>query len=144
MHAAPPDPHPAPQSAVGRVVAGRLKQRKDFLATAGGGRFHTKGFSLQARRRQQPAADAEAPRVGFTVTRKVGTSTERNRIRRRLREAIRTTSDLPLRGDHDYVLVGRREALSIPFGTLVTDLTLALVNIHKRDGKGRHRPPAES
>ena len=142
MPAAPQDPRTVPHSTAERVAAGRLKVRKDFLAVSGGGRFHARGFSLQARRRQIPGSDE--PRVGFTVTRKVGTSTERNRIRRRLREVIRTASDLPLRGDHDYVLVGRREALSIPFGNLVTDLTLALVHIHKRDGKGRHTKPAEN
>ena len=33
----------------------------------------------------------DAPRFGFTVTKKVGNSVIRNRIRRRLREAVRLT-----------------------------------------------------
>ncbi len=42
-------------------------------------------FVVQSRRR-----DDEGPvRVGFTVTKKNGTATERNRIRRRLRELVK-------------------------------------------------------
>ena len=45
------------------------------------------GFVLQGRDR----ADDQAPiRFGFTVTKKNGTATERNRIRRRLRELVKT------------------------------------------------------
>ena len=58
------------------------------------------------------------PGIGFTVTKKTGNSPERNRIKRRLRAAVRACARgfLP---QHDYVLVGRREALSMPFATLV-------------------------
>jgi ribonuclease P protein component len=62
----------------------RLRQRADFLAVANGARISTAGFVVQARRR-----DDDGPiRLGFTVTKKNGTATERNRIRRRLRAAL--------------------------------------------------------
>ena len=61
-----------------------------------------------------------------TVTKKVGDAVERNRIRRRLREALRITGDLPLRDDHDYVLVARREALSEDFRALCEGFRQAL------------------
>ena len=58
----------------------------------------------------------DAPRFGFTVTKKVGNSVIRNRIRRRLREAIRLTDPTsPPKPGHDYVLVARIEALTAPF-----------------------------
>jgi ribonuclease P protein component len=126
----------------GPLRPGRLRQRSEFVAVSRGARFHSKAFSLQSLRRTEGVPAEPCARVGFTVTRKVGKSTERNRMRRRLREAVRVTPGLPLRPDHDYVLVARREALSLPFAALVADLELALINIHRRDGKGRHRSPA--
>ena len=63
----------------------RLRQRADFLAAATGARAPVSGFVLQALDRRE-----DAPvRVGFTVSKKVGNSAERNRVRRRLREMVR-------------------------------------------------------
>ena len=56
----------------------RLRQRADFLAVANGARANSSAFTVQSRRR-----DDQGPiRLGFTVTKKNGTATERNRIRR--------------------------------------------------------------
>jgi len=73
-------------------------------------------------------------RVGFTVSKKVGNSPERNRVRRRLREVVRLTPPSRLRPGHDYVLIGRRAALQLPFEQLVEDFTRALGRVHA--GKG--------
>jgi ribonuclease P protein component len=62
----------------------RLKKRSEFLRAARGNRAGRSAFSLQA-----IAAQAAEPGVGFTVTKKTGNAPERNRIRRRLREAAR-------------------------------------------------------
>ncbi|HEY0849911.1 MAG TPA: ribonuclease P protein component [Bradyrhizobium sp.] len=100
----------------------RLRQRADFLAVANGARVSSAAFALQARRR-----DDQGPiRVGFTVTKKNGTATERNRIRRRLRELVKRLDVISMRPHHDYVLVGRREALTRNFAVMVDDLRLAL------------------
>ena len=101
----------------------RLRKRADFVKAAKGARAHARAFALQARQRDLDSG--EGARVGFTVTRKTGGSVERNRIRRRLREAVRLSPALPLRQDHDYVLVARREALSQDFGALRHDLERA-------------------
>jgi ribonuclease P protein component len=101
-----------------KLVIGRLKKRRDFLAAAQGSKAARRAFVLEARER----GDDGPPRFGFTVTKRVARkSVERNRIRRRLREAVRLDAENAQNG-HDYVLVGRRKALTESF----TDLKAAL------------------
>ena len=102
----------------------RLKTRSEFLRAARGKRTGRSGFSLQ----MVPSTEAE-PGIGFTVTKKTGNSPERNRIRRRLREAVRACAPA-FQTRHDYVIVGRREALGAPFATLVDDLCASLAKLH--------------
>ena len=112
----------------------RLRQRADFLAAAGGIKVASASFVLQARDRR----DQGPVRIGFTVSRKVGTAVERNRVRRRLRELVRLKSGDALRPGHDYVLVGRRAALSAVFSELVADYDRALARIHAARRKPKH------
>jgi ribonuclease P protein component len=83
-------------------------------------------------------------RVGFTVSKKVGNSAERNRVRRRLREMVRLSARAPMHAGHDYVLIGRRAALNLPFERLVEDFAFALHRIHGGNGagKGSGMPPS--
>lgn len=115
----------------------RLKRRADFLAAAKGRRQHQRCFLLQARKRPEAAESGQTeivefdlPRFGFTVTKKVGNSVVRNRIRRRLREALRLADAALPRPRHDYVLVARIEALTAPFEELRGELARALAQIH--------------
>ena len=120
----------------------RLRKRADFVRAAKGARVTARAFALQARKRDGEAADGA--RVGFTVTRKVGVSVLRNRIRRRLREAVRLGKTLPLRADHDYVLIARREALSMDFRALARELERALQKLNdpkRAAGDKRPAPP---
>ena len=106
----------------------RLRQRADFLAVANGARANSTAFVLQSRRR-----DDDGPiRVGFTVTRKNGTATERNRIRRRLRELVKRLDAISMRPHSDYVIVGRRAALNRGFATMLDDLRSALHRLHRQ------------
>lgn len=103
-------------------VPARLKTRPDFLRVAAGGRVHGRSFSLQVLRRSDGGhAGSCGARVGLTVTKKVGGAVERNRIKRRLREALKTPG-LAAAPDHDYVIVARQDALTVPFSGLVTEL----------------------
>ena len=104
----------------------RLRQRADFLAATGGVKAPSASFVLQARDR----SDNGPVRFGFTVSRKVGNAAERNRVRRRLRELVRLNSEGVLQAGHDYVLVGRRAALSAAFSDLVADYGRAIARIH--------------
>ena len=105
----------------------RLKRRVDFLAVAGGARMTSPAFVVQRRTRE----DDGPVRIGFTVSKKVGNAVERNRVRRRLREIVRLSA-LPLLPGHDYVLVGRRAALSLPFARIARDYEGALERVTKR------------
>jgi ribonuclease P protein component len=132
-----------------RPVALRLKKRADFLAAAKGRRQHQRCFVLQVRRRQGAGPEpgelglegeiAKSPRFGFTVTKKVGNAVIRNRIRRRLREAVRLADFSLSKASHDYVLVARIEALTAPFDELRGEIARALTRIHQT-GPDR-RPP---
>lgn len=104
----------------GGTALRRLTKRSQFLRAARGQRASRRGFTLQA-----TGSTDEVPGVGFTVTKKVGNAPERNRIRRRLREVARTCAER-FAPQHDYVLIGRREALSLRFDVLVIELDAAL------------------
>ena len=110
----------------------RLKQRADFLATATGRKVPAGPFVVQARQRQ----DDGPVRVGFTVSKRVGNSVIRNRVRRRLREIVRLGGGAAMLTGHDYVLVGRRDALTMPFDKMTDELSRALRRLHEAR-KGR-------
>lgn len=112
----------APEAEVARPRVDRLKRRADFVAAGSGLKVAGKSFILQARSR----GDDGPPRVGFTVSGKVGTAVERNRVRRRLREAVRRSDAPCLKPGHDYVLIGRRAALATPFEDLLIEFASAL------------------
>ncbi len=118
---------PVQQVGLEKRAPERLKKRADFLAAAKGRRQHQRGFVLQACARR---SDAEPPRVGFTVTKKIGNAVVRNRIRRRLREAIRLARGLCTADGHDYVMVARKEALAMPFAELAGEIDRAFAKIH--------------
>ncbi len=114
----------------------RLKKRAEFLAAAGGARASRRGFLLQKRDREAPSG----PRFGFTVTKKMGNSPERNRIRRRLREAVRLAAAPHATAFADYVLIGRRAALSQPFDDMVRDLISGLNALQRPAARTPSRP----
>jgi len=115
----------------------RLRQRADFVAVADGARVNSAAFVVQSRRR-----DDDGPiRVGFTVTKKNGTATERNRIRRRLRELVKRLDVISMRPHSDYVLVGRRAALNRDFATMLDDLRSALRRLDRQPKDLVMRPP---
>ena len=144
-----------------------LKRRAEYLGVRGGMSWGTPGFLIEGRARREAATGAASPgpRFGFTVTKKLGGAVVRNRIRRRLREAVRlhlaeTTESAPSSpasseagpaatvesagletaagpvAGWDYVIVARQAALTRPFASLRADLATAF----DRLAKGRSRP----
>jgi len=101
----------------------RLTRRAEFLRVAQKGRKAAMpGLVLQV----LPRDDAAPPRLGFTVTKKVGNAVIRNRTRRRLREAARLLlREAPIVGA-DLVLIGREATRGRDFALLIEDLRRAL------------------
>ncbi|MBU3888144.1 ribonuclease P protein component [Methylosinus sporium] len=114
----------------------RLRKRREFLRAAKSGLSRgARAFKLQAAARE--GEDAEAPRFGFTVTKKVAGAVGRNRIRRRLREALRLCGASGLPG-YDYVFVARPEALTAPFLELTAQIADGLTKLRPGDKTRRH------
>ena len=102
----------------------RLRKRTEFEECYSGGvRMPGRHFLLFLLRRSEASGP---PRLGISVSKKVGNAVERNRVRRRLREIVRLSATARFRSGHDYVLVGRRSALSLPFERMTQDFDQAL------------------
>jgi ribonuclease P protein component len=106
-----------------------LRARREFLFVADGVYERRKLLVVQVRRRPEPR---EAAGAGFTATRKIGSSVDRNRARRRLREAMRLL--LPLLGvpGADYVFIARQDTGSAPWTRLLDDMESALISLRRR------------
>jgi ribonuclease P protein component len=132
-----------------------LKKRSEFLRIRGGARWNAVSFVMEARPRRLSPLDTfvtgpgselsggeriAGARFGFTVTKKIGNAITRNRIRRRLREAVRTVAPVCARAGCDYVLIARQGALTQQFALLIEDLKTAFHRIHAiLDGNSTRR-----
>lgn len=115
-----------------------LRRRGDFVRASRGARIAMPAFTVQMATRA--LTDMEAPaRFGLTVTRKVAGAVGRNRIRRRLREALRLGGALGAKPGRDYVFVARRQALSAPFAELLAQMTEGLARLNDRGAAGSRR-----
>ncbi|MEQ9519381.1 MAG: ribonuclease P protein component [Parvibaculum sp.] len=113
------------------LVIDRLKTRRDFLNAAKARKWAAPGLVLQARqRRTHEIIPADHARVGFTVTKKVGKSHVRNRVKRRLRAIAAELLPQSGRKGYDYVLIGREGSITRPFPELKADLLAALAKVH--------------
>jgi ribonuclease P protein component len=122
---------------------GRLTKRSEFVAAASGRRFHTERMTVQGLVRPSDAGSQDllpSLRVGFTVTKRAGHATERNRMRRRLRaaalEALGPRSDVPA----DLVVIARRPVLTAEFRSLVADLERAVAVVTKPKPRANAEP----
>ncbi|TAM95963.1 MAG: ribonuclease P protein component [Rhizobiaceae bacterium] len=97
----------------------RLRKRAEFLAVRRGEKRRGRYFLLEVLDRR----DGGTARAGVTVTKKTGDAVTRNRIRRRLKEALRTHAADDMAAGRDYVIVGRPEILDVPFDTLKKELS---------------------
>lgn len=114
-----------------------IRLRRDFLAANQGRRVPSAGFVLLVRQRDDGSL---AMRAGFTVTKRVGNSVTRNRLKRRLREIARAV--IPVHGHPgaDHVLIGRDAGLTRDFGQMLADLEKALAKAHLPPPPLRERP----
>src|SRR5205807_5089069 len=96
----------APRSRAGR---GRLSRSADFDRVFRSGRSHA-GRELVLY--VFPRGEDEQPRLGLSVSRKVGGAVERNRVKRLLREAFAVESER-LPAGTDAVVVARKSAKAL-------------------------------
>ncbi|OLL39567.1 ribonuclease P protein component [Bartonella henselae] len=103
----------------------RIRKRADFLAVRTGEKRRGPLFLLEVKSREQTAERESSlvARVGFTVTRRNGNAVKRNRIKRRLREAVRVGLTNDMEAGTDYVIVAHPDALHAPFTSLVNELS---------------------
>lgn len=71
-----------------------------------------------------PRPDAAGPRLGITVSRKVGDSVRRNRVKRRIREWFRRGR--PQTQAVDIVVIARRAAVELEWSELDRSLSSLL------------------
>jgi len=126
----------------------RLKKRPDFLKAAKAPNLARGAVFMQMRPRHD---DDPLIRVGFTATKKIGGSVERNRAKRRLREAARLLLPLHGRPSCDYVFIARGGTGQRAWGRLLDDVKIALISLAAdldRAGPGQapapHAPAASN
>jgi ribonuclease P protein component len=111
----------------------RLRQHADYQRVYKAGR---KQFAKQmayffALRTADAPSATPGPRIGLTVPKALGKAVDRNRIKRRLREAIRRALPL-LHVPVDVVLHPKRSTLTVDFSTIEQDLAEVFRAIQKR------------
>lgn len=127
---------PAPQPPSSPPIK-RLTKRPQFLAAAKGRSLARGAVVVQC----LAQGDQSQMRAGFTATRKIGGAVERNRAKRRLREAARQL--LPLHGcpGFDYVFVARGGTVARPWVRLLDDVKSALISLSATSGPDGERAP---
>ena len=111
----------------------RLKHRREFLKASNAPAWKTPGVIVQACQR----GDEAPARAGFTVTKKLGNAVARNKIRRRIKEAVRLVAKDKFATGTDYVFIGRQMARDRSFNLLMEDIDQALE--HLNNGQTNHR-----
>lgn len=121
----------------------RLKKRAEFLACARAPACARGAVLVQARPRDD---DNPLIRAGFTATKRIGGSVQRNRAKRRMREAARLLLPAHALPGVDYVFIARGGVTTRPWPRLLDDVKSALIRLAAdRDGRVRddaHAPPS--
>jgi ribonuclease P protein component len=109
----------------------RLLKHADFQAVYQKGKKHFSGNVTAFYRENE---NTPGPRVGFTVGKVLGGAVERNRIRRRMRNAVRQHL-LQLTRPLDVVLHPRKSVLVMKFAQLEAEIKQIFTALQR--GKGR-------
>ena len=104
----------------------RLLRRPQFLAAAKGVSEARGGVVIQRLERGDGSPHVG---MGFTATRKIGGAVQRNRAKRRLREAARALAPVHGRPGCDYVFIARSGTAERAWDRLLDDVKTALISL---------------
>lgn len=94
---------------------GRLSRSEDFARVYRAGKSVANRYLVlyyfERSESLLPGGEAR-PRVGFSVSKRLGTAVDRNRVKRILREAFRA-NDQCFKGNMDFVLIARTPILEL-------------------------------
>jgi ribonuclease P protein component len=110
----------------------RLLRHADFQRVYKTGKRH---FTAHMTVFYLPRAEGSGLRVGFTVGRVLGGAVERNRIKRRLREAVRKHR-VGVTAGADVVINPKKSLLTVQFQDLAQEVAGAFVLIQHKLGAG--------
>ena len=104
----------------------KLTKRSEFLACAKAPYCAKGAIVVQARPRED---DDALVRVGFTATKRIGGAVQRNRAKRRMREAARQILPLMATPGTDYVIIARTGVITRDWTRLLDDVKSALLRL---------------
>jgi ribonuclease P protein component len=138
----PDESKKGPEKRTGQAVfprGARLLRHADFERVYKQGRRHFSAsmtvFYLQRQPDSPGAEKSSGLRIGFTVGRVLGGAVQRNRIKRRLREAVRLSRPWPS-AQVDVVVNPKKVLLTLPFDAVLNEIRQAFVVIEKKLAKG--------
>jgi ribonuclease P protein component len=137
----------APQPAQRQSSSGaRLRKHADYQRAYAASRKRQSASMSWFLAPQQPACAGAlpppGPRVGLTAGKVLGKAHDRNRIKRRMREALRRHVDLLPRGC-DLILHPRRTVLTLKFAKLEAEIERILHQANAEAARMRNSDPAE-
>ena len=90
-----------------------LKRKKEFRYTYRAGKSHASKLCALVAAKNRTAS----VKIGFSVSKKIGNSVMRNRVKRRMREAV--TPLIPsMRPGYNYIFIAREAIVNAPFADI--------------------------
>lgn len=129
-----------PVSATDRIATGKLRRRRSFLFVAQGLKAGRPSCLVQMRDR---ADGSGAVNIGYTASKKVGGAVERNRAKRRLREAARLLLPERAAPGFDYVFIANARTPGVSWAQLLDDVTAALQRLARLREAPKAQPSAQ-
>lgn len=121
----------------------RLRKHSDYQQAYAAARKRQSSSMSWFLASQAPGAHLDRSRIGLTVGKVLGKAHDRNRIKRRMREALRRHLDL-LPAGVDLILHPRRVVLAMDFAKLEAEVVRILTQAKTEAARAEAAPPAKA